>query len=149
MQTPVKILKGKTITKFLDWEWGFIPHETLKPAKQQTEGDNSGVNFENMRLTKFPKHTSHRRKEKKKVIFRTRMVKSGSDDFGDWILKLLTFQSSVSYLRDQSHQPNHCRYWQCSCLVSAPFWGRGDLTHEVNANTSSSNGDLYISPPTS
>lgn len=63
------------------------------------------------------------------------MVKSGSNDFGGWILKLLRFQSSVSYLRDESHQPNHCRYWQCFCLVSALFWGRGDLTHEVDANT--------------
>lgn len=78
------------------------------------------------------------------------MVKSGSDDFGGWILKLLTtFQSSVCYLRDQSHQPNSSRCWQCSCLVSALFWGREDITHEVNANISSSSGALYISSWTS
>lgn len=40
-----------------------MPQKTLKAAKEQTEVNNSGVNFKNTRLTKSPNHTSHRRKE--------------------------------------------------------------------------------------
>lgn len=68
------------------------------------------------------------------------MVKSGNDDFGDWILQLLTFQSSVNYLRDQSHQFNSSRYCQWSWLVTALFWdrcGEKRISHRVNANTPS------------
>lgn len=112
------------------------------------QGNTSRVNFKNIRLTKSPNHTSRRRKH---VIFRTHMVKSGSNDFGDWILELLTaFQSSVNYLRNQSHQFNSSRYWQCSWLVSVLFWDR--CGEEGISHTESTlipclpYGALYISP---
>lgn len=80
-------------------------HATGKAAKWETEGNNSGVNFKNISLTKSPNHTSHRRKQ---VIFRTHLVKSGSKGFGYWMLT--TFQSPVNYFRNQSHQFNSSRY---------------------------------------
>lgn len=82
----------KRKTKNLDWEGRFMPQET-----KQTEGNNSVVDFKNIRLIKSPNHTSHRRKQ---VIFRACMVKSDSNDFGGWISELLIFQSSVNYLRN-------------------------------------------------
>lgn len=94
-----------------------MPQET-----KQTEGNNSIADFKNIRLVESPNHIFHRRKQ---VIFRARMVKSDSDDSGDWISEVLTFQSPVNYLRNQSHhQFNNSRYWQSYWLVSALFGDR-------------------------